>query len=83
MYLNKGSICTHEQKHHVRLKLPTQWSSVFFEKEHILILRRYQLHLASATTLCPDGIKDAHSKKEKNYKKKSLAIEIENLKQQH
>jgi hypothetical protein len=38
----------------------------FFAKEHILISRRYQLHLASATTQCPSDT-DAHRKKE--YKK--------------
>jgi hypothetical protein len=37
----------------------------FFDKEHILILRRYQLHPTSATTSCPNGIKDAHNQKMK------------------
>jgi hypothetical protein len=57
----------------------------FLDKEYLLILRRYQLHLASATTSCPNGIKDAHNqKKEKEItKKKSPATEIKTLKQQH
>jgi hypothetical protein len=43
---------------------------IFFDKEDILVSRRYQLHPASAITSCPNGIKDAHSqKREKNYKK--------------
>jgi hypothetical protein len=37
--------------------------SVFFDKEYILILWRYQLHPASATMECPNGITDAHSQK--------------------
>jgi hypothetical protein len=36
-------------------------SIFFFHKEHILISRRYQLHLASATTHCPSGITVAHN----------------------
>jgi Na+-transporting NADH:ubiquinone oxidoreductase subunit NqrC len=35
----------------------------FFDKEHVLISRRYQLHPTSATTSCPNGIKDAHIQK--------------------
>jgi hypothetical protein len=35
----------------------------FFDKNHILILQRYELHLASATTTQPNDIKDAHSQK--------------------
>jgi hypothetical protein len=44
----------------------------FFDKEDILISRRYQLHPASATTYCPIDNTDAHSqnKKKKNYEKK-------------
>jgi hypothetical protein len=33
---------------------------LFFDKEHILISKRYQLHLASVTMLCPSGNMDAH-----------------------
>jgi hypothetical protein len=33
----------------------------FFNKEHILISRRYQLHSVSVTTHCPNVIIDAHS----------------------
>jgi hypothetical protein len=42
----------------------------FFNKEHILISRRYQLHPASAATSCPDDIKDAHSQKREELQKK-------------
>jgi hypothetical protein len=38
-------------------------SIFFFDKEHILLSLRYQLHKASATTHCPSGITDAHSEK--------------------
>jgi hypothetical protein len=65
----------------------------FLDKEYLLISRivskiniaKIPIHPASATTSCPNGIKDAHSqKKEKKIqKKKSTATEIENLKQQH
>jgi hypothetical protein len=42
----------------------------FFDKEYILISRRYQLHPVSATISYPNGINDAHSQtREKNYKK--------------
>jgi hypothetical protein len=37
----------------------------FFNKEHILISWRYQLHLCYATTHCPSGITDAHSQSKK------------------
>jgi hypothetical protein len=54
-----------------RLEIALKYGKVF-DKEYILILKRYQLHLASATTQRPSGITDAHSKKiEKNYRKKS------------
>jgi hypothetical protein len=33
----------------------------FFDKEYILISRRYQIHIASATTQCPSGNTDVHS----------------------
>jgi hypothetical protein len=40
----------------------------FFDKEHILILQRYQLHPASATTHYISSITDAHNqKRKKNY----------------
>jgi hypothetical protein len=35
-----------------------------FDKERILISRRYQLHLASAITQCPIDNTDAHIQKE-------------------
>jgi hypothetical protein len=56
-----------------------------FDKEHILISRRYQLHPALATTSCPNDIKDAHiqQKERKITEKESPSTEIENLKQQH
>jgi hypothetical protein len=44
---------------------------------------KISIHPASATTSCPNGIKDAHSQKKKKEKKKNPATEIENLKQQH
>jgi hypothetical protein len=51
------------------MKLSYLLLSLFFDKEHILISRRYQLHPASATTHCPSGITDAHNqKRKKNYK---------------
>jgi hypothetical protein len=34
--------------------------SLFFDKEHILISKRYQLHPASVTMLCPSGNMDTH-----------------------
>jgi hypothetical protein len=34
-----------------------------FNKEHILISRRYNLHLAYATTQCPSDNTDAQNKK--------------------
>jgi hypothetical protein len=37
----------------------------FFDKEYILISKRYQLHPASATTQHPNDITDAHSQKKK------------------
>jgi hypothetical protein len=52
-------------------------ANFFFDKEHILILRRYQLHSASATTQCPSSNTNAHSKK-KSYKK-SLATVVNSL----
>jgi hypothetical protein len=51
---------------------------LFFDKEHILISRRYQLHPASATTQCPYSNTDAHSQK-KICKKKSPATVIDFL----
>jgi hypothetical protein len=42
----------------------------FFGKKHILISWRYQLHLASATTSCFNGIKDSHSQKREELQKK-------------
>jgi hypothetical protein len=51
----------------------------FFDKEYILILWRYQLHPASATMECPNGITDAHSQKiqeELQKKKKSRYIDL-------
>jgi hypothetical protein len=36
---------------------------LFFDKEYILISRRYQLHLASARTQYPSGNVDAHNHK--------------------
>jgi hypothetical protein len=42
----------------------------FFDKEHILISRRYQLHSASATTSCPNDIKDARNQKKRRITKK-------------
>jgi hypothetical protein len=51
-------------------------ANTFFDKEHILISRRYQLHPVSATTPCPNNIKNAHSqKKEKNYKKRKVPLQ--------
>jgi hypothetical protein len=42
----------------------------FIDKEYILISRRHQLHLTSATTQCPNDIPDAHNQKEEeNYRK--------------
>jgi hypothetical protein len=38
---------------------------LIFYKEYILIARRYQLHPASGTTSCPNGIKDTHSQKKR------------------
>jgi hypothetical protein len=37
----------------------------FLDKEYILISRKYQLHPASATMQCPNGITDAHNQKTK------------------
>jgi hypothetical protein len=37
----------------------------FFDKEHILISRKYQLHPASATTECLSDNTDAHNQKKK------------------
>jgi hypothetical protein len=49
---------------------------IFFEKVHILVSRRYQLHSASATTHCPSGITEAHSqKRKKNYKKRKVPLQ--------
>jgi hypothetical protein len=49
----------------------------FFDKAYILISRRYQLHLASATTQCPNGNKDTQSlKKKKNYKNRKVPAAI-------
>ena len=43
----------------------------FFDKEYILISRRYQLYPASATKQSPKGLTDAHSQtKEEEIKKK-------------
>jgi hypothetical protein len=53
---------------------------LFFDKEYILILWRYQLHLASVITYCPSGITDAHNKKKKKItkkKKKSATMILE------
>jgi hypothetical protein len=54
---------------------PTKlWLSSFFDKEYILISRRYQLHSASpimATMQCPSDIRDAYSYKKKCKKEKS------------
>src|SRR3954467_12055522 len=41
------------------------------EKENILILKRYQLHPASATTHCPKGSTDALSQPKQKKEKKS------------
>jgi hypothetical protein len=38
--------------------------SQFFDKGNILILRRFQLHLASTSMQCPSGITDAYIEKE-------------------
>jgi hypothetical protein len=44
---------------------------LFFDKDNILILRRYQLHPTSATTQCPNDIRDAHKQKDmKKYRNK-------------
>jgi hypothetical protein len=40
---------------------PIQTTHDFFDKEHILISRRYQLYLAFATKQCPSDNKNAHS----------------------
>jgi hypothetical protein len=54
----------------VAAKLMITGSSLdFFDKEYILISRRYQIHSASATTLCPSGNMDTHNQKKKNYRK--------------
>jgi hypothetical protein len=47
----------------------------FFDKEHMLISRRYQLHPTYATTQCPSDNMDAHNQKRRIRitKKKSLA----------
>jgi hypothetical protein len=47
------------------------------DKEYLLISQRYQLHPASATISCPNGIKDAHSKKKgkKKYKKRKVPLQ--------
>jgi hypothetical protein len=48
-----------------------------FDKEHILILRRYQLQQASSTMQCPSGNTDAHNQKnEDELQKESPAIVI-------
>jgi hypothetical protein len=45
--------------------------SFFFDKEYILISRRYQFDPA-----CPSGNTDAHNqKKKKKYKKKKVPVE--------
>jgi hypothetical protein len=51
----------------------------FFDKEYILILQRYQLHLASATTQCPNGIMYAHSPKTKERRKKKAKSRYSDL----
>jgi hypothetical protein len=38
---------------------------IFFDKEHILILKRYQLH--STTISCSNSNRDAYNKKKNNY----------------
>jgi hypothetical protein len=49
----------------------------FFDKKYILILRRYQLHSASATTQYSNSITDAHSQKKKeNYIKEKSRYDI-------
>jgi hypothetical protein len=51
----------------------------FLDKEYILILRRYQLHLASATTHCSNDNTDSHSqKKKKNYRKRKRPATVIN-----
>jgi hypothetical protein len=42
----------------------------FFEKENILILRIYQLYLASTTTKCPKDTTNAHNPSKKEDKNK-------------
>jgi hypothetical protein len=42
----------------------------FLDKEYILISKRYQIHLISATTQCPNGETDAHSQLEEEIHKK-------------
>jgi hypothetical protein len=37
---------------------------VFFDKEHILISRQYQLHPTFTITHCPSSNTDVHNKKE-------------------
>jgi hypothetical protein len=50
--------------------------SHFFDKEYILILRGYHLHLASTTTQCPSGNTDAHNqKKEEELQKRKIPLE--------
>jgi hypothetical protein len=53
----------------------------FFDKEYILILRKYQLHSANATMQYPSSNMDAHSHKKENelQKKKSSATVINYL----
>jgi hypothetical protein len=46
-----------------RLQPLTTWCHIFFDKEHVLISRRYQLNLASAITYFSRGITDAHIQK--------------------
>jgi hypothetical protein len=67
------------------MSVPLKALAYLLDKEYLLILK-IPIHPASAITSCPDGIKDAHSQKEKEkeiQKKKGPATEIENLKQQH
>jgi hypothetical protein len=47
----------------------------FLDKEYILILKRYQLHSASAATQCLSGITDAHSQqKEEELQKRKVPL---------
>jgi hypothetical protein len=49
----------------------------FFYKKYKLILRRCQLHSASATTQDPSGNTDAHDQNKKNNYKKNPATMID------